>query len=69
MTCLGSFLFADGKLVKISGRLLGARLTGHRTGTQRSKFWEAFWGRVLRRGPAMGFAVKKGSEKGSQKEF
>ena len=39
---------------------------------------EGFWGRVLgkgsgegfrRRGPAMGFAVQKGSEKGSQKGF
>ena len=34
---------------------------------------ERFWGRVLRRvlrsGPAMGFTVEKGSEKGSQKVF
>ena len=50
--------------------------------TQRSKkgsekvlgrFWEGFWGRVLRRvlkrGPALGFTVKKCSEKGSQKGF
>ena len=31
---------------------------------------EAFWGRVLRRGPlSMGFTAKKGFEKGSQKGF
>ena len=33
------------------------------------RFWKGIWGRVLRRGPAMGFTVKKGSEKGSQKGF
>ena len=61
---------------------LGARLRG-RTATQRSKkgsekvlervlgkgSGEGFWGRVLRRGSAMGFTVKKGCEKGSQKGF
>ena len=35
------------------------------------KVLEGFWGKVLRRvlkrGPTMGFTVKKGSEKGSQK--
>ena len=29
------------------------------------RFWEGFWGRVLRRGPATGCTVKKGSEQGS----
>ena len=57
--------------------LWGARLRG-RTVTQRSKkgsekVLERVLGkgsqRVLRRGPAMGFTVKKGSEKGSQKGF
>ena len=48
---------------------LGARLRG-RTATQRSKkgsenvlgrvLGKGFWGRVLRRGPAMGFTGKKG---------
>ena len=43
------------------------------------RFWEGFWGRVLRRAPSekgadygfstMGFTVKDGSEKGSQKGF
>ena len=59
---------------------MGARLRGH-TATQRSKiwvlrrFWEGFWGKVLRRGSAkgglfsMGFTVQKGSEQGSQKGF
>ena len=57
----------------------GARLRG-RTDTQRSKKGSekvlegfGFGGRVLRRvlrwGPAVGFTVKKGSEKGSQKGF
>ena len=60
-----------------------ARLRG-RTATQRSEkgsekvlervLGKGFWGRgsgegVLRRGSAMGFTVKKGSEKGSQKGF
>ena len=58
--------------------VLGARLRG-RTATQSSKirvlrrFWQGFWGRVLRRvlrrGSAMGFTVlrrvlRRGSEKG-----
>ena len=55
---------------------LGARLRG-RTATQRSKKGsekvlegrEGVLRSVLRRGPARGFAVKKGSEKGSQKAF
>ena len=36
------------------------------------RFWTGFWGRVLRRvrrGSDMGFTVKNGSEKGSQKGF
>ena len=52
---------------------LGARLRGP-TATQRSKGSEKVQGegvlrRVLRRGPAMGFTVQKGSEKGSQSGF
>ena len=56
-------------------RTLGARLRG-RTATQCSKkgsgkgSGEGFWGRVLGRGPfSVGFTVKKGSEKGSQKRL
>ena len=46
---------------------LGTRLRS-RLATQRSKKGsEKVLGRVLRRGPAVGFYIKKGSEKGSQK--
>ena len=33
------------------------------------RFWEGFLGRVVRRGPAMGLTMNKGSKKGSQKGF
>ena len=33
------------------------------------RFWEGFWGRVLRRGLALGYKFKNGSGKGSQKGF
>ena len=33
------------------------------------RFWERVLRRVLGRGPAMGFTVKRGSEKGSQKRM
>ena len=51
----------------VHAHIWGARLRG-RTATQRSKKGsENVLGRVL--GGAMGFAVKKGSEKASQKGF
>ena len=64
-------------MVRFRGFGLGARLRG-RTATQRSKKGsEKVLGRVLRRvlrrvlkrGPAVDCAVKKESEKGSQKRF
>ena len=33
------------------------------------RFWKGFGRSVLRRGPDVGFTVKMGSEKGSQKGF
>ena len=32
------------------------------------RFWEGFRGKILGKGRALGFAVKKGSERGAQKQ-
>ena len=59
-------MFWGGPLGKGSGEGFWGRFLGKGSG-------EGFWGRVLRRvlrrEPAVGFIVRKGSEKGSQKGF